>query len=225
MSQYDELLARLDRMAKQPSQTMAELHEKAAAEIRELEAELKIQDAANEILTRNNADSQAKLEAERKAREEWETSYKLGMETVNFWQDWKKRAEAAEQRLHEVEAALQKYVDHFGDPLKCARAALAPERTESAARQNTKPDGKASVPSALSADLLPGLERAWQPIETAPKSGYIMGAWKEGGKWYCRELFNEYDEWVCVASDLIYKPSHWMPLPSAEISRLKGSGS
>jgi len=25
--------------------------------------------------------------------------------------------------------ALQKYVDHFGDPLKCARAALTPERT------------------------------------------------------------------------------------------------
>lgn len=54
----------------------------------------------------------------------------------------------------------------------------------------------------------------WQPIETAPKSGYIMGAWQDG-RWYCRQMFYENDEWVCAASDRIHIPTHWMSLPGA----------
>ena len=53
----------------------------------------------------------------------------------------------------------------------------------------------------------------WRPIETAPHGGYIMGAWLDG-KWHCRQMFLEYDDWTCVISDRIYSPTHWTPLPA-----------
>ena len=62
--------------------------------------------------------------------------------------------------------------------------------------------------------LLREAPAGWRPIESAPKGGYIMGAWKEG-KWHCREMFLENDEWTCTMSDRIYSPTHWMPLPAA----------
>ncbi len=55
----------------------------------------------------------------------------------------------------------------------------------------------------------------WQPIETAPLSGYILGAWRDGSHWRFAEVFSEDDEWVNVNSDCICSPTHWMPLPPA----------
>jgi hypothetical protein len=53
----------------------------------------------------------------------------------------------------------------------------------------------------------------WQPIETAPEAGYIIGAWLDGDRWRVAQVFNENDEWVDVFSDRIHSPTHWMPLP------------
>lgn len=54
----------------------------------------------------------------------------------------------------------------------------------------------------------------WQPIETAPKSGYIIGAWKEG-KWHAREMWwdDSVEEWTDTMSDRYLKPTHWAPTP------------
>lgn len=64
----------------------------------------------------------------------------------------------------------------------------------------------------------------WQPIETAPESGYIVGAWKDGTRWLVAVVFNEYDEWVNIHSDMIHRPTHWAPLPDAHGEELPGDG-
>lgn len=53
----------------------------------------------------------------------------------------------------------------------------------------------------------------WQPIETAPKTGYICVAWKNG-KWRFSEAWWDelYEEWTCTSSDRYLKPT-WAPLP------------
>jgi hypothetical protein len=61
----------------------------------------------------------------------------------------------------------------------------------------------------------------WQPIETAPKSGYIIGAWKDG-KWQAAQLWwdDMVEEWVHATGDHYVKPTHWMPLPDADAPNL-----
>lgn len=54
----------------------------------------------------------------------------------------------------------------------------------------------------------------WQPIETAPKGGYIVVAVPWGSKWSFHQVHNEYDDWIDVSSDKIVSPTHWMPLPN-----------
>ncbi len=57
----------------------------------------------------------------------------------------------------------------------------------------------------------------WQPIETASKHGYIIGAWKDG-KWQAAEVWwndNE-EEWNHTTGDHIVHPTHWAPLPDRE---------
>lgn len=55
----------------------------------------------------------------------------------------------------------------------------------------------------------------WQPIETAPKKGYIIGAWKDG-KWCAAELWwdDQVGEWCHSTGDYYCHPTHWMPLPA-----------
>jgi hypothetical protein len=53
----------------------------------------------------------------------------------------------------------------------------------------------------------------WRDIESAPKSGYIIGAWQDGRRWRFAQVFNECGEWVDVFSDHIHQPTHWQPLP------------
>lgn len=55
----------------------------------------------------------------------------------------------------------------------------------------------------------------WQPIETAPRSGYIVGAWRDGDRWRFAQVFDEWGEWVNVHSDRIERPTHWTVLPDA----------
>lgn len=54
----------------------------------------------------------------------------------------------------------------------------------------------------------------WQPIETAPKNGYLIGAWKDG-KWQAREMWwdDSVNEWTDTTSDRYLKPTHWAPTP------------
>jgi hypothetical protein len=56
----------------------------------------------------------------------------------------------------------------------------------------------------------------WHPIKTAPKSGYIIGAWKYGSRWVAAQVFDEHDEWVDVHTDRIRTPTHWIKLPEDE---------
>lgn len=60
----------------------------------------------------------------------------------------------------------------------------------------------------VKAEDLPG----WQPIETAPKAGHIIGHWR-GYKRPCVMWWNVADgAWESWA-DRKETPSHWMPLP------------
>ncbi len=54
----------------------------------------------------------------------------------------------------------------------------------------------------------------WQPIETAPKKGYCIGAWLDG-KWVAKHMWwdDSVEEWTDASSDRYLKPTHWMPLP------------
>lgn len=54
----------------------------------------------------------------------------------------------------------------------------------------------------------------WQSIESAPKIGYIIGAWLDG-KWCCRQLWwdSAVDEWTDASSDRYCKPTRWVPSP------------
>jgi hypothetical protein len=65
---------------------------------------------------------------------------------------------------------------------------------------------------------------AWQPIEIAPKFGYIIGAWKDG-KWLAKEMWwdDTVEEWVDACSDRYCSPTHWMSLPDALESRALAS--
>lgn len=54
----------------------------------------------------------------------------------------------------------------------------------------------------------------WQPIETAPKAGYIVvGTQIAVGKWIFNYVFCENDEWVDVSSNHIVRPDVWCPEP------------
>ena len=58
---------------------------------------------------------------------------------------------------------------------------------------------------------------AWQLIASAPKSGYIIGAWKDG-KWHCREMWwdDSVEEWTDTMSDRYLRPIWWTSLPPAD---------
>jgi hypothetical protein len=56
----------------------------------------------------------------------------------------------------------------------------------------------------------------WQPIETAPRDGVIMGF--KFGKYmepvYCVSWVEKRDRyWRSVRGDRVEAPTHWMPLP------------
>lgn len=59
----------------------------------------------------------------------------------------------------------------------------------------------------------------WRHITTAPESGYIIGAWRDGSRWRAAQMFLEHDEWVDVFSDRICRPTHWSPLPEVSGER------
>lgn len=56
----------------------------------------------------------------------------------------------------------------------------------------------------------------WQPIETAPKDGSHILAWRDSGvhlmRW--REQVQRWDEWHVGIKHLTIQPTHWMPLPA-----------
>lgn len=56
-------------------------------------------------------------------------------------------------------------------------------------------------------------EGGWQDIASAPRSGYIIGAWLDGSRWRFAQVFDAYDEWVDVFSDTVREPILWQPLP------------
>ncbi len=68
------------------------------------------------------------------------------------------------------------------------------------------------IGASITARVKAEQERAWQPIETAPKDLTILGGW-----W-------SFDEWVwtkCVYDDGAFRafvggltPTHWVPLPA-----------
>ena len=90
---------------------------------------------------------------------------------------------------------------------------------------------KADILSALRcAARLSGEERAWQPIETAPKDGTRMDLWAKSwlpafdrfeSKRFADCYWRQQDvimggwkaAWIGVSSDWL--PTHWMPLPDA----------
>jgi hypothetical protein len=57
----------------------------------------------------------------------------------------------------------------------------------------------------------------WQLIETAPKTGAIIGIWKDG-KWQAASLWwdDMVEEWTHTSGDHYCKPTHWMPTPDGE---------
>lgn len=60
----------------------------------------------------------------------------------------------------------------------------------------------------------------WQPIETAPKRGYIFGAYQYGvDRWaaHCMWWDDSVEEWTDVYSDRYIKPTHWAPLPESKM--------
>lgn len=60
----------------------------------------------------------------------------------------------------------------------------------------------------------------WQPIETAPKSKRIIGAWLDG-KWQVAELWYDdtVDEWTHTSGDYYCKPTSWMLSPDTTENR------
>jgi hypothetical protein len=62
-------------------------------------------------------------------------------------------------------------------------------------------------------------ENKWLDIEGAPRSGYIIGAWKDG-KWQAAQLWwdDSVEEWTHATGDHYVKPTHWMPLPEPPTS-------
>jgi len=62
----------------------------------------------------------------------------------------------------------------------------------------------------------------WLSIESAPKSGYIIGAWKDG-KWQAAEMWfdDSVDEWTHTTSDRYMNPTYWVPVPT-NAERRKG---
>lgn len=56
----------------------------------------------------------------------------------------------------------------------------------------------------------------WQPIETAPKSGYIVvGTQYAKGKWLVNYVFWDdlVEEWTDASSDRYIRPQVWAPQP------------
>ncbi len=62
----------------------------------------------------------------------------------------------------------------------------------------------------------------WQPIETAPKSGYIVVGTKDG-RWYFNNVWWDdlMEEWTDVTGDFFVHPSVWAPLPDDQAGRLR----
>lgn len=61
----------------------------------------------------------------------------------------------------------------------------------------------------------------WQPIQTAPESGYVVIGQRTGNgpeRWAFTVAFMEYDEWVCRSSDRVWHPTIWAPMPAAEFN-------
>ena len=54
------------------------------------------------------------------------------------------------------------------------------------------------------------------PIETAPKTEFIVGAWKDG-KWeFCEMWYDDaVDMWTNTCSDTYVYPTHWTYLPDS----------
>jgi hypothetical protein len=57
--------------------------------------------------------------------------------------------------------------------------------------------------------------QAWQPIETAPKDGTEVLAWRGGRRGIVRwhENSSYWDEWHRPTAHCRVEPTHWMPLP------------
>jgi hypothetical protein len=69
----------------------------------------------------------------------------------------------------------------------------------------------------LALDALARLREAqtWQPIETAPKDGTEVLAWRGGRRGIVRwhENSSYWDEWHRPTAHCRVEPTHWMPLP------------
>jgi hypothetical protein len=54
----------------------------------------------------------------------------------------------------------------------------------------------------------------WQPIETAPKGGWILGFGDGPSTLLCAYLMEwDGEGWAEIYSDALMAPTHWMPLP------------
>lgn len=61
----------------------------------------------------------------------------------------------------------------------------------------------------------------WQPIETAPKSGYIVVATSWGSRWSFNQVWwnDQVDEWEDVHSDRYIRPHAWAALPTDDLRK------
>ncbi len=92
------------------------------------------------------------------------------------------------------------------------------ERWFESARQSVAelPDWLRPSPSAPP----PQAEEPWQPIETAPKDGFIIGAWPCTGAasgWDVGEVVRERGGWENYTGEC--SPTHWKPLPAPPTAR------
>lgn len=112
-------------------------------------------------------------------------------------------------------AYLFKLCREAADRLQALEAEVNEQRTERLRALKQRDDAQAALQAAEGEVVRLREERAWRPIETAPKDGTRVLLWAPHWATALTGWTYGQDAWQDARHDAHVKPpSHWMPLPS-----------